>query len=83
MHFAVQRDTLVRALKDVTSALATRVVQPILSNVLIESIDETTVKFQATDLDLSIDKVGCSNGLIYGHKQSIRNGFFLLQCFER
>ncbi len=55
MHFAVQRDTLVRALKDVTSALATRVVQPILSNVLIESIDETTVKFQATDLDLSIE----------------------------
>ncbi|MBX9691641.1 MAG: DNA polymerase III subunit beta [Cyanobacteria bacterium] len=55
MHFAVQRDTLVKALKDVTSALATRVVQPILSNVLIESIDETTVKFQATDLDLSIE----------------------------
>lgn len=55
MHFAVQKDTLVRALKDVTSALATRVVQPILSNVLIESIDETTVRFQATDLDLCIE----------------------------
>ena len=55
MHFAVQKDTLVRALKDVTSALATRVVQPILSNVLIESVDETTIKFQATDLDLSIE----------------------------
>jgi len=55
MHFAVQKDTLVRALKDVTSALATRVVQPILSNVLIESVDESTVKFQATDLDLTIE----------------------------
>lgn len=55
MHFAVQKDTLVRALKDVTSALATRVVQPVLSNVLIESVNETTVKFQATDLDLTIE----------------------------
>lgn len=55
MHFAVQKDTLVRALKDVTSALATRVVQPILGNVLINSFDETTIKFQATDLDLTIE----------------------------
>ncbi len=55
MHFSVQKDTLVRALKDVTSALATRVVQPILSNVLIESTDESTLKFQATDLDLCIE----------------------------
>ena len=55
MHFAVQKDTLVRALKDVTSALATRVVQPILGNVLIQSFDETSVKFQATDLDLTIE----------------------------
>lgn len=55
MHFAVQKDVLVKALKDVTSALATRVVQPILSNVLIESVDETAVKFHGTDLDLTIE----------------------------
>lgn len=55
MHFAVQKDVLVKALKDVTSALATRVVQPILSNVLVQSIDETAVKFLGTDLDLSIE----------------------------
>ncbi|MBZ0186513.1 MAG: DNA polymerase III subunit beta [Candidatus Obscuribacterales bacterium] len=55
MHFAIQKDTLVKALKDVTSALATRVVQPILSNVLIEALDEATIKFQATDLDLTIE----------------------------
>jgi DNA polymerase-3 subunit beta len=55
MHFSVQKDTLVRALRDVTSALATRVVQPILSNVLIESNGETSIKFQATDLDLCIE----------------------------
>lgn len=55
MHFAVQKDVLVKALKDVTSALATRVVQPILSNVLIQSSDETSIKFQGTDLDLTIE----------------------------
>ncbi|MBK9622376.1 MAG: DNA polymerase III subunit beta [Candidatus Obscuribacter sp.] len=55
MHFAVQKDVLVKALKDVTSALATRVVQPILSNVLVQSVDETAVKFHGTDMDLTIE----------------------------
>jgi DNA polymerase III subunit beta len=55
MHFAVQKDVLAKALRDVTSAVATRVVQPILSNVLIESVNSTTLKFQATDLDLAIE----------------------------
>jgi DNA polymerase III subunit beta len=55
MHFAVQKDVLVKALKDVTAALATRVVQPILSNVLIQSIDEATIRFHGTDLDLTIE----------------------------
>jgi DNA polymerase-3 subunit beta len=54
MHFAVQKDVLAKALKDVTSAIASRVVQPILSNVLIESVDSTTLRFKGTDLDLSI-----------------------------
>jgi DNA polymerase-3 subunit beta len=55
MHFAVQKDVLVKALKDVTSALATRVVQPILSNVLIQSDNESSIKFHGTDLDLTIE----------------------------
>jgi DNA polymerase-3 subunit beta len=55
MHFAVQKDLLVKALKDVTSAVATRVVQPILSNVLIDTVDAATLRFAATDLDLSIE----------------------------
>ncbi len=55
MQFAVQKDVLVRALRDVTNALATRVVQPILSNILVESDGDTAVKFRATDLDLSIE----------------------------
>jgi DNA polymerase-3 subunit beta len=63
MHFAVQKDVLAKALRDVTSAVATRVVQPILSNVLIESQDANTIKFQATDLDLAIETK--SPGVVY------------------
>jgi len=55
MHFAIQKDLLVKALRDVSSAVATRVVQPILSNVLIESVDSSTVRLAATDLDLAIE----------------------------
>ncbi|HEY9867723.1 MAG TPA: DNA polymerase III subunit beta [Candidatus Obscuribacterales bacterium] len=55
MHFAVQKDLVVKALKDVTSAVATRVVQPILSNVLVDTVDNTTLRFAATDLDLAIE----------------------------
>ncbi len=63
MHFALQKETLVRALKDVTSALATRVVQPILNNVALETQGETTIKFKATDLDLSIETLVA--GVVY------------------
>lgn len=55
MHFAIQKELLVKAIKDVTNAVATRVVQPILSNVLIETIDNATLRFAATDLDLAIE----------------------------
>lgn len=54
MHFAVQKDVLVKALRDVSNAIATRVVQPVLSNVLIESVDNVTLRFTGTDLDLTI-----------------------------
>ncbi len=63
MHFAIQKDVLVKALRDVTSAVATRVVQPILSNVLVESLDETTLRFAATDLDLAIQSK--CHGVVY------------------
>lgn len=54
MHFAIQKDVLVKALRDVSNAIATRVVQPVLSNVLVESIDEVSLRFVGTDLDLTI-----------------------------
>ncbi len=54
MHFAIQKDVLVKALRDTSNAIANRVVQPVLSNVLIESIDNVTLRFTGTDLDLTI-----------------------------
>ncbi len=54
MHFAIQKEALVKALRDVSNAIATRVVQPILSNVLVESVDSVTMRFTGTDLDLTI-----------------------------
>ena len=54
MHFAIQKDVLTKALRDVSNAIATRVVQPVLSNVLIESVDNVTLRFTGTDLDLTI-----------------------------
>jgi DNA polymerase-3 subunit beta len=63
MHFAIQKDALVRALRDCSNAIATRVVQPILSNVLIEAVDDVTLRFSATDLDLAIQSR--STGVVY------------------
>lgn len=54
MHFAIQKDALVKALRDVSNAIASRVVQPVLSNVYVESVDDVTLKFVGTDLDLTI-----------------------------
>ncbi len=81
MHFAVQKDVLVKALKDVTSALATRVVQPILSNVLIESVNSTTLKFQATDLDLSIETK--TTGVVYTNGSITLPGKKLLEIVSK
>jgi DNA polymerase III subunit beta len=54
MHVSIQKAALVRSLKEVSSALPGRSVQPILSHICLSSIDETTVLFKATDLDLFI-----------------------------
>ncbi len=54
MHFAIQKEALVKALRDVSNAIATRVVQPVLSNVFVESLDDVSLRFVGTDLDLTI-----------------------------
>lgn len=55
MKFAVQREDIHQAVAAVQRATATRVIQPILSNILIESIDPETLKLSATDLDFGIE----------------------------
>lgn len=55
MKFTVQRDEIHQAIASVSRATATRVIQPILSNILIESIPgQNLLKFSATDLDFAV-----------------------------
>lgn len=55
MKFTVQREEIHQAVAAVQRATATRVIQPILSNILIESLDPNTLKLSATDLDFAIE----------------------------
>jgi DNA polymerase-3 subunit beta len=54
MKFSVQRDDFHQAIAQVQRGTATRVIQPILSNILIEPIDNDKLQLSATDLDLAI-----------------------------
>ena len=63
MHFAIQKEILVQCLKEVGSALPARSVQPILSHIDIQSVDEATILFRATDLDLFINSK--ANAVVY------------------
>ncbi|MEB3286464.1 MAG: DNA polymerase III subunit beta [Vampirovibrionales bacterium] len=55
MKFSVLRDDIHAAVNTVQRATATRVIQPILSNILIESTGADRLKLAATDLDLAIE----------------------------
>ncbi len=55
MKFSAQREDIHQAVAAVQRATATRVIQPILSNILIESLDSDTLKLSATDLDFAIE----------------------------
>ncbi len=55
MKFSVQREDIHQAVAAVQKATATRVIQPILSNILIESLGSDTLKLSATDLDFAIE----------------------------
>lgn len=81
MHFAIQKEVLTKALRDVSNAIATRVVQPVLSNVLIESVDGVTLKFTGTDLDLSIRTV-CP-GIVYNPGSITLPGKKLLEVVSK
>lgn len=55
MKFTVQKENIQNGLNAVIKAVATRAIQPVLSNVLIETVDDNLIRFCATDLDISIE----------------------------
>lgn len=55
MQFTVQKDVIYNGLNVVGKAAASRGIQPVLSNVLIETIEDNSLKLCATDLDISIE----------------------------
>ncbi len=55
MKFSAERDIINNALNVVSKAAAIRGIQPVLSNVLIETLDDNKIKLCATDLDISVE----------------------------
>ena len=54
MKFVIKKEDLYNGIKIVENATSTRALQPVLLNILIETVDKTTLKLVATDLDLTI-----------------------------
>ncbi len=55
MKFTVQRDEFYQGVSATQRGTATRVIQPILSNILIQSLPEGRLQLSATDLDFGIE----------------------------
>lgn len=55
MKFSIQQDAFQQAIAAVQRATATRVIQPILGHLLIESIGTDQLRLSATDLDFAIE----------------------------
>ncbi len=54
MEFIIKKEDLFNGIRIVERATAMKGLQPVLANILIESIDKSTLKFSATDLDLTV-----------------------------
>lgn len=54
LSFQVEKEVIYNGLKIVERATAQKGLQPVLANVLFETIDKNTIKLSATDFDLSI-----------------------------
>lgn len=54
MEFVIKKDDLFNGIRIVERATAMKGLQPVLANILIESIDKSTLKFCATDLDMTV-----------------------------
>jgi len=54
MEFVIKKEDLFNGIRIVERATAMKGLQPVLANILIESLDKSTLKFTATDLDLTV-----------------------------
>lgn len=54
MKFVIKKEDLYNGIKIVERATSVRALQPVLLNILIETIDKSTIKLVATDLDLTV-----------------------------
>lgn len=54
MEIVIKKEDLFNGIKVVERATAMKGLQPVLANILIETVDKSTVKFCATDLDLTV-----------------------------
>ena len=54
MKFVVKKEDLYNGIKIVERATSVKALQPVLLNILIETIDKSTIKLTATDLDYTV-----------------------------
>ena len=54
MEVIIKKEDLFNGIKIVERATAMKGLQPVLANILIETVDKTTIKLTATDLDLTV-----------------------------
>ena len=54
MKFYVKKEDLYNGIKIVERATSTKALQPVLMNILIETVDNGTIRLVATDLDLTV-----------------------------
>lgn len=54
MEFIIKKEDLFNGIRIVERATAMKGLQPVLANILIETIDKSTIRFYATDLDLTV-----------------------------
>ena len=54
MKFVIKKEDLYNGIKIVENATSTRALQPVLLNILIETVDKNSIRLIATDLDLTV-----------------------------
>ncbi len=55
MQFTVEKKVFIEAVNNVIKAVSPKAIQPVLSNILIETLSKNKLRLFATDLDLSIE----------------------------